>query len=255
MDDAPAPPKSRAATPRPSNFGEMTLTYEQALARKSKNAGPIEELFFAHTGRVMDKWLQYLPLYDRAFAPYRGFPIRMLEIGVFQGGSLELWRKYFGPEAVLYGVDIDPACARRVDAPSQVRIGSQDDPEFLKRVVAEMGGIEIVLDDGSHIASHQRVSFQTLWPLLSPGGVYVIEDLHTSYWPKWEGGLRQPGTGIEIVKALIDDMHAWYHTEDEGWASRDEIGSILIADSIVAIRKTSAPLPLPGRVTVGKWEA
>jgi hypothetical protein len=228
----------------------MQLTLEQALARRSKNPGPLEKIFYSHSGRPANKWAHYLPFYDRAFAPYRGSPVRMLEIGVSRGGSLDLWRQYFGPDAVLFGVDIDPACARQVDMPSQVRIGSQADPGFLRGVAGEMGGIDIVLDDGSHVASHQRTSFQTLWPLLSPGGLYVIEDLHTAYWPNWEGGLRRPGTAVELVKGLIDDMHAWYHAEDEAWVARDEVGAILIGDSIVAVEKIATRLA-PGHVWVG----
>lgn len=245
------PYKPRALSPKPANARAMDLSYDAALARKSKKPGPIEELFYSHAGRPMTKWTHYLPFYDRVFAPYRGAPVRMLEIGVLLGGSLELWRKYFGSQAVIFGVDLDPACATRADPPNQVRIGSQADPGFLRRVVAEMGGLDIIVDDGSHMAAHQRASFQALWPLLSPGGLYVIEDMHTAYWAHWEGGLRRPGTAVELVKQLIDDMHGWYHSEDERWAARDEIGSLLAADSIVAIRKCERRPP-PGQVWVGK---
>jgi hypothetical protein len=229
---------------------DLRLTYEQAVARKSSNPGPIEELFFDHHGRVADKWDHYLPFYDRVFAPYRPIPIRMLEIGVMNGGSLELWRKYFGPEATIFGIDINPECAARVDPPNQVRIGSQADPDFLRAVVGEMGGVDIVLDDGSHIAEHQMASFKALWPLLSVGGLYVMEDLHTAYWAKWDGGLRRPGTAIELVKQLIDDMHARYHAQPEELAGHAELGSILIADSIVAIKKVNR-LPT-GHLMVGR---
>ncbi|MFN3511943.1 MAG: class I SAM-dependent methyltransferase [Phenylobacterium sp.] len=241
--------KPTAVTPKPAPR-DMLLSLDQALTRRSSHPGPFEQLFYAHKGRPADKWTHYLPFYDRMLAPYRGLPVRLLEIGVCEGGSLELWRKYFGPEAVIFGIDIDPECAERADAPNQVRIGSQADKAFLREVVREMGGLEIVLDDGSHVATHQRLSFEALWPLLNPGGLYVIEDLHTAYMPKWEGGLRRPGSAIELVKQLIDDMHAWYHTEDERWAGRDEIGSILIADSIVALRKVQRR-PAPGHVWVG----
>ncbi len=69
------------------------------------------------------------------------------------------------------------------DAPNQVRIGSQDDPAFLRSVIDEMGSPDIILDDGSHVSDHQKISFETLWPLLKVGGLYVIEDLHTAYFP------------------------------------------------------------------------
>ena len=142
----------------------------------------------------------------------------MLEIGVGQGGSLDLWRSYFGPSAVLYGIDIDPECLERVSPPNHVRIGSQADGDFLMRVVAEMGPPNIVLDDGSHLGAHQIESFRVLFPLLQEGGVYVIEDLHTSYWDAYQGGKGTARTGIGLLKALIDDQHACYHTETETYS-------------------------------------
>lgn len=234
----------RRQHPKPPLYGkDLRLTREQAEARRSPNPGPFEEIFFAHHGRPANKWVHYLPFYDRALAPYRGRPIRMLEIGVMHGGSLELWRKYFGPEATIFGIDINPECAGRVDAPNQVRIGSQADPEFLRATVAEMGGLDFVLDDGSHIASHQRVSFEALWPLLAPGGLYVIEDMHTAYWEQWEGGLRRSGTAVELVKSLVDDMNGRYFDEDEAWAAYEEIGTVFTADSIAAIEKAARHAP------------
>lgn len=252
-DDSVPPAQPAPGERRLPDFREFTIPLEEAKSRVSDPPGVFEQLFLENEGRPADKWVHYLPVYDRAFAPFRGFPIRMLEIGVFKGGSLEMWRKYFGPEAVIFGIDIDPACAQRVDPPNQVRIGSQADPDFLRQVAAEMGGLEIVLDDGSHVASHQRASFKTLWPLLSPGGLYVIEDLHTAYWPKFEGGYGAPGTAVELVKDLIDDMHAWYHLDDEKQVRRDELGSLLIADSIVVIKKAARSYR-PGRVVTGRQE-
>ena len=131
-----------------------------------------------------------------------------------------------------------------------LRIGSQADPTFLKAVVAEMGGVDIVLDDGSHVAAHQRTSFSVLWPLLNVGGLYIIEDLHSSYWPQWGGGLRRPGSGVELVKSLIDDMHAWFHDEDESLADRRQLGVITIGNSIAAIQKIDGRLA-PGHYRTG----
>ena len=103
----------------------------------------------------------------------------------------------------------------------------------------EMGGLDIVMDDGSHVATHQRVSFETLFPLLADGGLYLIEDTHTSYWSYFfEGGWRRKGTAIEFCKGLIDAMHR--HYREEGVNTSDaipEIESIQFFDSIIAIRK------------------
>jgi cephalosporin hydroxylase len=198
----------------------------------------LADIFFRHAGRAVTKWVDYLDLYDRHFSAFRGTSVKMLEIGVLNGGSLEIWREYFGPRAVLFGIDITPECAQRVDPPNQVRIGSQADPAFLRRVVEEMGGVDIVLDDGSHNARHQQASFETLFPLLNDGGVYAIEDLHTSYWPgDFEGGYRRRRTGIELVKTLIDDMHAWFHDRGEMFAKRETLTGIHAYESVVFIEK------------------
>ncbi len=200
--------------------------------------GPCAELFFANQGPVVHKWLHYLPIYDKILAPYVGSKVKMLEIGVFMGGSLGLWRKFLGDQAVIFGVDINPACAAHDGEFASVRIGSQDDPGFLRSVVAEMGGIDVVLDDGSHIASHQRASFEVLFPLLSEGGLYVIEDMHTAYWSQYEGGLKRTGTAIEFLKDKVDEIHRQYfkhglNTDN----SMPDIESVQFFDSIAVVSK------------------
>lgn len=201
--------------------------------------------FYNNTGRPVHKWTHYLDRYDQHFGRYKGTALGMLEIGVYVGGSLELWRGYFGPDARIMGVDINPACVALVDPPNMVRIGSQDDPEFLLSAVADLGmPLDIVLDDGSHVGRHQWTSFRTLFPLLSDGGLYVIEDLHTSYWADFEGGLGDPTTGIGLVRALIDDMHAWYRTDgDESTPAKEWVGGIHVYDSMVFIEKKKRSRP------------
>ena len=216
-------------------------------------ANPLAEIFYAHEGRTVHKWTHYPDIYHRHFEPRRGTNIRLLELGVFKGGSLEMWRKYFGPEATIFGIDIEPKCAGYVDEPNRVRIGSQADGEFLQSVVAEMGGLDVVIDDGSHKASHQRASFKALFPLLADGGLYLIEDTHTSYWPGFtEGGYRRKGTAIEFAKSLIDDMHGHYHFRRNGLA-RDWIPAIHFYDSMIVIEK--AWRERPSHIQVGGHHA
>jgi hypothetical protein len=205
--------------------------------------GELAKIFFSGDNRLIHKWVHYLPIYERHFAPYRGSALRFLEIGVSQGGSLDMWRKYFGPQAVIYGIDVDPVCAARVDPPNQVRIGSQDDEMFLRSVAAEMGGVDIVLDDGSHIASHQRATFQTLFPLVSDGGLYVIEDTHTAYWAPYEGGYGRKGTAVDIAKQLIDDLHGWFHKRPAKLAETDRLGGVHTYDSMIIIDKVMREKP------------
>jgi Methyltransferase domain len=226
------------------DMGSQELEPSEAARLLAESKTDLGRMIFGHKGRIVHKWTHYPDIYERHLAGYRGSSFRMLEIGVFRGGSLELWREYFGSGATIYGIDINPECAAYVDAPNEVRIGSQDDPDFLTKVVTEMGGIDVVLDDGSHVASHQRASFATLFPLLNDGGLYIIEDLHTAYWPgPFEGGYRRSGTAIELVKSMIDDMHGWYHGKGSLVADCGEIDGIHIYDSMVIIEKKRRDAP------------
>ena len=229
---------------------KLSADARRAFAESADRTSAVHNLFLSHQGRSISKWTHYLPVYERYFASFRQKAgLKFLEIGVLEGGSLELWRKYFGLEATIFGIDINPACATRVSAPNQVRIGSQDDESFLTSVVREMGGLDIVLDDGSHIGRHQRASFETLFPRLSYGGLYVIEDLHTSYWQgPHEGGYRKKGTAIEYLKQMMDDMHGWYHEHAMTSGAKETVGAIHIYDSIAVIEKCERHEPAHVRV-------
>ena len=168
----------------------------------------------------------------------------MLELGVSHGGSLSMWRRWFGPEAVIFGIDINPRCARYDGINGQVRIGSQDDPVFLERVVDEMGGVDVVLDDGSHQMDHVRASFATLFPRLSVGGIYMVEDMHTAYMPKFGGGIEAETNIFRFASELVDDMHHWYH--DAGPKDRERaawVAGVHIHDSILVIDKQNVHRP------------
>ncbi len=230
-------------TKAPPGVAEFALSPEAIRKLRSEAKGGIHKIFFDGGKRPVHKWHHYLDIYERYLSAYRGRPFFFLEIGVMDGGSLEMWRRYFGQEATIVGIDIDPDCFSRCDPPNMVRIGSQADPEFLRSVVTEFGSPDVILDDGSHIANHQRASFDVLFPLLKEGGIYVIEDVHTAYWPDWEGGYRRQGSVIEYIKRIIDDMHAWYHNHPTVTPARDEIGSIHIYDSVVILEKRMKTKP------------
>jgi hypothetical protein len=227
----------------PPRMHEYRLTPDEIAEAARGQHGDLARIFFGPKERTVTKWLHYLSVYERHFAAYRNREMVFLEIGVYKGGSLEMWRRYFGEGSSICGIDVDPACAGYESPGTRVRIGSQDDPAFLKRVVAEIGPPDIILDDGSHIARHQRTSFDTLFPLLKDGGLYVIEDLHTAYWGNWGGGYRRKGTAIERVKDMIDDLHAWYHDKPTTTPAKTEIEAIHIYDSMVFIEKKRKARP------------
>lgn len=242
-----ARPRSRVSALIPHG-PRVTIPVDRPLDNAPLPDGDVQQLLDEHSGLLVHKWRHYPSIYSREFGPFReGFPLetgvrplRFLEIGVSEGGSQVFWRNYFGPTATIFGIDIDPTCADRVAADiSHVRIGSQADERFLNAVCEEMGGVDIVLDDGSHEAPHQRASFEVLWPLLSPGGVYMIEDVHTAYWSQFQGGLRRPGTAIEDAKDTVDDLHRWYYREGKSadFPQVQGVESVTFYDSVIAYRK------------------
>jgi len=172
--------------------------------------GELEDYFRHNTGRLISKWRHYFGIYERHFAPYRNRPVRIVEFGVWHGGSLQMWRRYFGPEAQIVGVDINPECARLSEPGVEIVIGDQADPATHRALRSRFGEFDIVIDDGGHRMDQQVTTFRELYPAVKVGGLYVAEDLHTSYHPDFGGGLRRAGTFIELGKQLIDQLHAWY---------------------------------------------
>lgn len=134
---------------------------------------------------------------------------RLFEIGIHQGGSIRLWRELLGPSGAITCMDIkQEACATAAGMADHVYTGSQTDPELLDRICGEAGPFDLVIDDGSHQNPHMVFSFEHLFPHVRPGGAYVIEDMFTSYWPKYRGGLRKRGSLVEHVKNLVDKLYA-----------------------------------------------
>lgn len=200
---------------------------DPVVVKPLEDMGEIERFFWENDAEVIDKWHHYLPIYDRHFLPFKDKEIRFLEIGVHRGGSMAMWRSYFGDAATIFGVDIDPRCAELDGKYGQVRIGSQDDPDFLRSVVSEMGGIDIVLDDGSHMMRHINRTIDILYPLLENGGIYAVEDLHCSYFNYFGGAKRRRNNFINRAKRIIDDMHHWY--------SQLEIDEAVFANNVTGV--------------------
>ncbi len=160
--------------------------------------------------RRIHKWYHYFPAYEAHFARFRNRHITLFEIGVGEGGSLQLWRKYFGPFVTIVGIDIYPRCKQLEQDQVHIRIGRQTDLDFLARVIEEFGAPDIVIDDGSHLQPHVNATFAFLYPKVAKNGAYLVEDLHAAYWAHHGGGLGAAGSFIETAKTLIDHMHKGY---------------------------------------------
>lgn len=199
-------------------------------------------------GRVLDKWIHYFPIYSRHFAPYRHRPIKVLEIGIYRGGSLDMWHWYFGPEATLVGIDIDEAAKAATDPRHVVEIGDQTDADFLRRVAEQHGPFDIIIDDGGHEMQQQIVTAETLFPLLNEGGVYLVEDCHTSYWESHHGGRGRSGTFIEWSKERIDDVNGYHQASDIDRLWTDQVEGVHHYDSVVVFDKKRRFAPFAEQV-------
>lgn len=164
--------------------------------------------FVTNDQRLIHKWKHYFPAYQDHLSRFQNQDVVLIEIGCGGGGSLQMWKRFLGPHARIVGLDLRPECAAFGEDQIEVRIGDQADEAFLESVLAEFGVPDVVIDDGSHVMSQINASFRYLYPRVAKNGVYIVEDLHTAYWPNYGGGLRREGTFIEIAKHLIDELNA-----------------------------------------------
>lgn len=166
----------------------------------------LQLLYAEHAGKVSDKWSLYLREYNRLFEPWRDAPVRLLEIGIQNGGSLEIWSKYFSNASCLVGCDINADCGNLgYDDPRiGIIIGDANESETREKVIQRSSQFDIVIDDGSHRSSDIVKSFALYFPHVAEGGIFVAEDLHCSYWNQFEGGLFDPYSSISFFKRLAD---------------------------------------------------
>ena len=164
------------------------------------------ELYREHHGKVSDKWSIYVSEYDRLFSSYRDRPIRMLEIGIQNGGSLEIWSKYFLNAETLLGCDINPDCAKLTyeDPRINVVVGDANTDATETEILTRSPSFDLIIDDGSHTSGDIVKSFARYFRHLSHGGIFLAEDLHCSYWSTFEGGLYYPYSSISFFKRLAD---------------------------------------------------
>lgn len=202
------------------------------------NSGFLHRYFLNNGGKRLHKWIRYFDIYERHFERFRDRAPVMVEIGVAGGGSLAMWKEYFGSDARIVGVDINPACKSHEAEGIEVFVGSQDDPALWRDVLSKYPSIDIVLDDGSHQMDHMISTFEQVYRHVNPHGVYMVEDAHTCYWEKYGGGLRKPGSFMEFAKDRVDDLNA-VHSEGQLQPSSFTRSTDAIAfyDSIVVFEK------------------
>ncbi|MCA0246938.1 MAG: class I SAM-dependent methyltransferase [Proteobacteria bacterium] len=226
--------------------------------KKVERRHSIQRVFENHHGNMSDKWEQYLSIYDVElfYLLARGRPLHLLEIGVQNGGSLEIWQKFLPEGSTVTGIDIDARC-RRVAFKGNVTvlIGNAADPDTLNELLEDKV-FDIIIDDGSHRQSDIISTFRSLFSRLADGGVFFIEDLHASYWESHGGGLRKPGTAVEFFKEMIDALNLNYFQEGdfqtaeakfEAQLFNRHVARISFYDSIAVVNKYPTPRTKPFR--------
>lgn len=220
------PPQSSASihveTKMPDSFNgsaDVQMAYEALQAAILAAGVPKRESLASLAARHGTDKADNCAHYETYLGGLRDQPVTLLEIGVgggpepsSGGASLRTWRDYF-PQGRIIGVDIadkSPHAESRV----QVFQGSQNDPQFLQAVARQAGELDIVVDDGSHVSAHIILSFETLFPFLKQGGLYIVEDVGTSYWPTSGGSrnLDEPWTTMNYFKRAADGLQ-WPHSD------------------------------------------
>jgi hypothetical protein len=193
------------------------------LSRRSDDGNPLRAFFNAcEEGAGIWKWDHYFDVYHRHFDRFRDTDVHILEIGIYSGGSLEMWRDYFGAQCHVYGVDVEEACLGYASESIHVFIGDQADRDFWRRFRNDVPKLDIVLDDGGHQPDQQTTSLEELLPHLSPGGVYVVEDVH---------GVRNQFAGY--ASSLVDALNAYRGIADHQNPERRKVSQATAFQSAV----------------------
>jgi len=228
-----------------------------------------------HTGKLSDKWEAYYDVYESIFSEYRKEPVSVLEIGIQNGGFLEILSLYFWNAKAIVGCDIDPKCGelKYTDNKIHIVLGDIKDKNNVERILKISDAYDIIIDDGSHTHEDIIKAFINLFPHLKDGGIYIIEDLHASYWKSYEGGVFNPTTAINFFKRLMDILNheAWgvgiqrkevlkplleYYQVDIDEVDLAHIRSIEVYNSMIVIKKDSPDkVYLKRRLIVGNHES
>jgi hypothetical protein len=161
---------------------------------------------FAKSKYLSVKHVKYFHVYDELFQNYRNRDIVFVEIGVLNGGSLFMWRDYFGPGARIIGIDFNPEAKKWESEGFEIFIGDQSSPDFWQQFFSVVGEVDVILDDGGHTNEQQIITTHCCLENIKKGGKLVVEDTHTSYLSEF--GNPSPFSFINYSKKLIDSLNA-----------------------------------------------
>lgn len=153
------------------------------------------------------KWTNYIDVYQKIFDEVKNRKnLNILEIGVQNGGSIEAYSKFFSNKTKIFGIDINPRC-KKLKFSKNVKIFTGRPKELLKKVKNEKKKFDLIIDDGSHSSDDTIENFFNYFSLLKENGFFIVEDLHTSYWYNFGGGLFKTCSSINFFKNLFDTIN------------------------------------------------
>lgn len=157
-----------------------------------------------------------------------------------------MWKHYFGPDSRIFGIDMNPHCKKLEEDQIEIFTGDQEDRTFLRALAEQIPKIDILIDDGGHTMKQQINTFEELFSHIEENGVYLCEDLHTSYWPKLGGGYKRRSTFIEYSKNFIDYVNAWHSSQTDKLSVTEftrSVHSLHYYDSVLVIEKRAIEKP------------
>ena len=234
---------SEAVTPEPSEPTGIQSTEQDSTTETLPSLMPQGDLdriaLETKTDKSSDQH-DYLRAYEWVLAPLRNKSFTLMELGVGQvvreAGSLKMWKSFF-PKAQIVGVDINQRVQRFEEERITIEIGNASKHRVLRRLF-EAHQPHVIIDDASHMWSHQILSLRTLFPMLPPGGIMIIEDTHTSFMPDEDKGFADAPESFYDVLARLQRMTASGHNPDvQGESWEHEIAAWI--DVVALSNKTS----------------
>tara|TARA_Y100000992_G_scaffold284041_1_gene233852 strand:+ start:155 stop:964 length:810 start_codon:yes stop_codon:yes gene_type:complete len=191
-------------------------------------------LFYSSKKRSI-KWKKYFSVYEKLFTTYKNKKITFVEIGVLDGGSLEVWKNYFGKDARIIGIDNNPECKKFENENYEIFIGSQSNPLFWREFYNKVGNVDIILDDGGHTNDQQIISLIESVKFINNGGLHVVEDVHSSYQKHYGNPYKY--SFINFSKKTIDDVNSTFpNIKKFNYSLNQFVSSIEFFESIVAFK-------------------
>ena len=214
---------------RPGEKDQEAIKVDNSAAARPN---PLLEYFDAHqAGRGIVKWRHYFDIYHRHFSRFVGREVHIAEVGVFSGGSMDMWKTYFGPRCHVYGIDIEPACKSYEGERVKVFIGDQADRGFWKIFREQVPLLDILIDDGGHLPEQQIVTLEEVLPHLRAGGIYLCEDVS---WVHHRFAA--------FVAGLAGNLNAWNGEPGYTTGFQRQIHSIHQYPFVTVIEKCDRPM-------------